>query len=139
MATSVFDEKAHVPDDSMVADALAASYSLWVALRRHVEQTYPVITGEWKYYGKSSGWTFVLKSKKRTLLYFLPNNSLFKVNFVLSEKAAADAETAALPHEVIDLIRNATPYVEGRSVMLEVGNAKQLEAVQRVLEIKFKY
>ena len=68
MAVSIFEDKSIMPDDSMVADALAGSYPLWISLRDFVNENYSNVKDEWKYYGKSSGWVLKLLSKNgRTL------------------------------------------------------------------------
>ena len=119
MAVSIFDDKSVMPDDSMVADALAESYLFWVKLQNYVWETYPNVTGEWKHYGKSSGWVFKLLSKKRNLLFFIPKSRCFRLRFGINEKAADSIETADLPDVIIEAVRTATPYTEGRSIDLD--------------------
>jgi len=139
MAVSVFNEKAVMPDDSMVAAALGDANSLWSDLQDHVKSNYPDITGEWKHYGKAAGWTFKLLSKKRNLLFFVPQNDCFRLRFVLGEKAAACAEAdSELPDDIKGSIRAATPYAEGRGVDLDITRSEQLDAVKRLLAIKYE-
>ena len=119
MAVSVFDDKTVIPGDSMVKDALAESYPLWAKLQNHVQETYSNVTGEWKHYGKSSGWVFKLLSKKKNLLFFIPKSECFRLRFGINEKAADSIETADLPDVIIEAVRIATPYTEGRSIDLD--------------------
>ena len=119
MAISIFDNKAVMPDDSMVADALAESYPLWVDLKNYVKENYPNVTEEWKHYGKSSGWVFKLLSKKRSLLFFIPKSECFRIRFGISEKTVPCIETADLPDGIKEAVRIATPYTEGRSIDLD--------------------
>jgi len=121
MPVSIFDNKAVTPDNSMVADALGETHSMWVELQDHVREKYPVVTGVWKHYGKSSGWVYKLLSKKRTLLFFIPKKGYFRLRFGVSEKAAADIEAADLPDEIKEAVRTATPYTEGRSIDLDIS------------------
>jgi len=138
MAVSIFDEKSAAPADETVAAALADANALWDALQAHVREAYPDITKEWKHYGKAAGWTCKLVSKKRNLLFFIPQNGRFRVRVVLGEKAAACAEFADLPDEIKDAIRAAVPYAEGRSVDMDISRAEQLDAVKLLLKIKFE-
>ena len=138
MAVSIFDNKAVVPDDNMVADALADALPLWNELQNHVRENYPNISGEWKHYGKASGWVFKTISKKRNLFFSIPLNGCFRLNFVFGDKAVACIEAADLPEELKDEIRNATPYVEGRGISLDVNRHEQLETVKCLLKIKFE-
>jgi hypothetical protein len=138
MAASIFFDKAIIPHDSMVAEALASTYSLWEELRSFVHESYPDISGEWKYYSKSAGWTFPVKSKKRTLYYFIPKDGYFSISFVFGDKAVAAAESAELPHEIIEAILSATPYMEGRSFAVDVDSPDMLENIKKLLKIKYE-
>ncbi|MCL2850905.1 MAG: DUF3788 domain-containing protein [Firmicutes bacterium] len=64
MALSVFDEKAFVPNDEMASSALGNSNKLWEEIKAHLQASYKNINEEWKFYGKESGWTKNIKSKK---------------------------------------------------------------------------
>jgi len=119
MAVSIFDSKDVIPDDNMVAEALADSNSMWVNLQSHVHENYPSVKGEWKFYGKSSGWVFKLLSKKKSLLFFIPKEGCFRLRFGISEKAAPVIEVADLPDKIKEAVRIATPYTEGRSIDLD--------------------
>jgi len=120
MAISVFDDKAVMPDDNMVADTLAESFPLWIGLKNYVQENYSNVKGEWKHYGKSSGWVFKLLSKKRNLLFFIPKNECFRLRFGFNEKSTADVEASGLPDEIKKAVCIATPYTEGRSIDLDV-------------------
>jgi len=121
MAISIFDEKALIPTDDMVAAALSESRSIWNDLYNHLRENYPSITAEWKHYGKASGWVLKLLSKKRNLFFFIPKSGCFRLRLGLSEKAAACALAADLPEGIKEAIRTATRYVEGQSIDLEIS------------------
>ena len=123
MAISIFDEKAIVPTEDMVAVALAESFAIWNELKNHVLESYPDVTSEWKHYGKASGWVLKLFSKKRSLLFFIPKDGCFRLRFGVSEKAISCIEAADLPEEIKEAVRMATPYVEGRSFDLDISSS----------------
>ena len=138
MAASIFADKEIIPNDGMVAAAVADTYSLWKELLSHVRAKYPDICGEWKNYGKQAGWTLSLKSKKRTLCYFIPKEGSFSINFVFGDRAVAAAESSELPREIIGDILASRRYAEGRSVAVDVKDAQALESVKLLLKIKYE-
>ena len=134
---SAFADKGIMPDDGMVSAALGDAASIWDELRTHVADNYPSVSGEWRHYGKASGWTYKLISKKRNLLFFVPRTDCFRLRIVLGEKAVARAEEDnELPDEIKETIRTAVPYVEGRSIDIDVNRREQLEPIKRLLRIK---
>ena len=56
----------------------------------------------------------------------------------VKQKAAACIETADLPEEIKEELRNAAPYVEGRGISLDIDRHEQLETVKRLLKIKYE-
>gem|GEM_PF-475457 len=158
IAISFFDSKAVMPDENMVADVLADSSPLWNELKNYVQDNYPNVSGEWKHYGKASGWVYKLLSKKRNLLFFTPKSGGFRLRFSFGENAAACIEVSDLPDIIKEAIRTATPYAEGRSIDLDMDSGEtkimaylqdrrlvdigaihgqQLELVKTLLKIKF--
>ena len=77
-----------------------------------------------------------LKQKKRTVLNMTPCRKHFLVGFVLGEKAVKAARVAGLPDAVMKTIEEAPKYAEGRGVLLEVRNKKDLEGVKELAAIK---
>jgi len=57
---------------------------------------------------------------------------------VLGEKATVAAEQHSLPIIIFNAIRDAKPYVEGRSFRVEVKNMEDLQNLKRLVEIKMK-
>ena len=136
---SAFGDKAIMPYADMVSAVLGDMAPIWDELCTHVEETYPNVTGEWKHYGKAAGWTYKLLSKKRNLLFFVPRNGSFRIRIGLGEKGCACVENdSKLPDEIKEAFRNATPYVEGRSIDIDIDRSRQLEAIKHLLRIKYE-
>ncbi|MDR0778321.1 MAG: DUF3788 domain-containing protein [Methanomassiliicoccaceae archaeon] len=136
MSLSAFSDKTVRPDETAVAAVLDKRKSLWDALKEHITKDHKNVSEEWKFYTKEAGWTLVVKSGKRTLLYLIPMNGLFKVNFVFGERAVSASQDAGLPEYVMELISNAAPYVEGRSFMFDVNEDADVETAIKLLRVK---
>ena len=135
MSLSIFDDKAVIPNDDMVAMAVAPGKAFWDELQAHAA-SYGKPVCEWKFYSKAAGWSFLLKCGKRTLVYFIPQEGYFKVNFVLGERAVEAARTANLPPEILALIEEAKVYVEGRSFMFDIKTEADCGTAQQLIGIK---
>ncbi|MGE5674078.1 MAG: DUF3788 family protein [Mycobacterium leprae] len=136
MSTSLFGDKVHQPEEPELRAALDEQWASWVQIREYIRSTYGGSLEEWKFYGQSSGWTLVLKQKKRTILYLLPGLGRFRAVFVFGEKAVVMADQFALPPHVLTAIREATPHVEGRSFQVEVAGADDLAVIKTLVAIK---
>ena len=136
MSLSVFGEKALVPDDGMLGAELGECKLFWDDIINHMEGTYEGVGGEWKYYSKAAGWSFVVKSGKRTLIYLIPLGGWFKANFVFGDRAVVAAQTAGLPEPLVTLILDAKQHMEGRSFMIDIKSEEDVEIAKKLIAIK---
>jgi len=136
MALSIFGEKAITPTNEMLAAALAERKIIWDMVTEHIENTYSKISGEWKFYSKSAGWSFVIKSEKRTLIYLIPTEDCIKTNFVFGERAVKVIEESDLPESLIKSVTEARAYMEGRSCMVDIVKVDDIEIIKKLLKIK---
>lgn len=136
MVISIFGDKQVSPNDSMLPPVLKEAQLFWDEAIQHVEQTCGAVQGEWKFYTKTGGWTYVVKYKKRTMFYLFPKDAHLQATFVFGGKAVAAVEETDLPAEVKEKLRSAKAYVEGRSIAILVKNAEDLEVLKQLLVIK---
>ena len=136
MATSIFTDKSSPPTEDDLAEVLGECKFLWEELYAASDQKFGPLKREWKFYGKNSGWTMLLKTNKRTILYLYPQQGAFIVLFVFGEKAVEAARQAMLPTGIMTLIDDAKPYMEGRSFQVKVGQSADLEVIHQLAAIK---
>ena len=136
MATSILDDKSIIPDDDQLKDVLGKTLQLWSAINKYFEDKQRDVQEEWKFYSKKSGWSAKLIHKKRTILYLIPRKSYFMAAFVFGDKAVAAAEQSTIPESILDIIRSARKYVEGRGFRFDVRGQEDVENVKKLIEIK---
>ncbi len=139
MALSSLNDKSKEPDDDMLADVLGRSKELWDAVRAYLAQEYPGVQSEWGFAGPKYGWGLRPKHKKRTILYLIPQKDSFLVGFVLGERAVAAAEKSTLPAHILEAIRSARRYAEGRGLRFEVRRPGEIHIIRELIEIKMMH
>ena len=139
MALSSLDDKSRRPDEDMLAHMLGQSKGLWDAILAYLAEEYPGVQNKWGFPGAKYGWSLRPKLKKRTILYLTPHRGSFSVALVLGERAVAAAEESTLGPDILEAIRNAKPYVEGRGIRFEVNGRDDVETVKKLVEIKMTH
>jgi hypothetical protein len=139
MTTPVFPDKSQAPDDSLLKKTLSVNYKLWNEIKDYVLKQYPEAAEEWAYPGKSFGWSFRVRDKKRVLVYFMPCDKYFRVSFVFGQKAADEALASGISKEIKDIISSAKVYAEGRGFRIEVKDKKIVKDIKKLVDIKLKY
>ena len=136
MSISQFVDKAVKPDDKSLMKAIGTTGKLWNQLKKHLEDNYGPITEDWKFYSQQSGWTLKMLRKKRNLFFFIPLQGHFQLVFIFGDKAVAAVEKSDLPKDMIDRLRKAKKYMEGRGLQVEVRTSEDLENVKKLVGIK---
>lgn len=136
MDTSIFTNKAEIPDDFMLSGALGNLFKVWMNLRQYVFDVYPKATEEWNFPGQKYGWSFRIKDKKRAIIYLLPRDKYFLVTFVFGVKASSEALASGISDDVKTTIESAKVYAEGRGFRIEVKNEAIVEDIKKLIHIK---
>ena len=133
---SIFLDKTHQPDEKELSSALGPTYAYWKAIRLALEKRHGSIAEEWKFYGKSSGWTMKVLLKKRNLFFMAPYEKYFRIAFVFGDKAVAAIERSDLPKHLIRELVGAKRYVEGRGLRIDVTTKPAADEIVKLAAFK---
>ena len=133
---SIFLDKAVPPNNTMVSAVLGRSYKYWEEIKHTLANQYGPLTEEWKFYGASSGWTLKLLLKKRNLFFFAPCDKYFRIAFIFGDKAVSAVEDSDLPSNLIQELKRAKRYAEGRGLRLEVKKKTDVKNIFTLAAIK---
>ena len=133
---SIFLDKSVTPTNEMLSGALGQSYKYWEEIRNTLENQYGPLIEEWKYYSVSSGWTLKLLLKKRNLFFFTPYEKYFRLAFIFGDKAVSAVEKSDLPVKMVQELKSAKRYVEGRGLRLEIKKKTDVKNIITLVAIK---
>ncbi len=139
MEPSIFIDKAIMPNDVMLKEALGELFPLWMDIKNYVIMAYPKAMDEWNYPGQKYGWSFRIKDKKRAIIYLLPRDTYFLVAFVFGEKATLAALGSEIGKNIKTEIESARVYAEGRGFRIEVRNESILPDIKKLVDIKLSF
>ena len=120
----------------MLSGALGQSYKYWEEIKNSLENQYGPLIEEWKYYSVSSGWTLKLLMKKRNLFFFTPYEKYFRLAFIFGDKAVSAVEKSDLPVKMVQELKSAKRYVEGRGLRLEIKKKTDVKNIITLVAIK---
>lgn len=109
---------------------------MWTTLQARLFIAFAPLSTKWSFSGKSHGWILQLRQKQRTILYLVPCSGYFVASFALSEKACRAVQGSDLPARILEIVRNAPQYAEGRGVRVEVRTKKDLESAETLASVK---
>ncbi|MFC1483929.1 DUF3788 domain-containing protein [Candidatus Neomarinimicrobiota bacterium] len=136
MSTSIFTDRTTEPTTAGLLEVLGVTGELWTDLRQHLEAEYGPLVEQWKHYGQKTGWLLKLLRKKRNLFFLTPLAGHFRMTFVFGDKAVVAIEESDVPMEIIEDLRQARKYAEGRGVSLFVRTSEDVTTVKKLVAIK---
>lgn len=137
MTLSIFSNKMIQPTEEGIRQNYDDNrYQLWLLIRQSVSKNYPSISEEWIFYSIKTGWSLVIKSRQRTLLYLFPTERDIKVNLALGSKTTEKILQSSLSEEIKNVIRETTNYVAGRPSLFDVLDLNDVEHMVTLLKIK---
>jgi len=139
MDHSIFMDRASIPTDEDLKQALGSKYELWMEIRAEVLQKYPGGKEEWNFPGKKYGWSFRIKDKKRAIIYFLPGKEEFRVAFVFGGKAFEAIKTSDVSPKIVSDLESAKVYAEGRGIRIPVPDRSGLKDILQLIDIKLAF
>ncbi len=138
MAKSIFRDKIIIPDSQLIEQALMDTKLLWDDLIDYVLNSYPNTTSEWKYYGVAWGWSFVLKSKTKTLCYLTPNNEYFHVSIIFNDKGRLLTQQSNLPEQIMDAVELSKNNAKNIPYDFDLRQENDIDIAKKLIAIRAK-
>ena len=138
MAKSIYLDKGIQPDELMLTVALGEHKLHWDEILRHITEVYAVASCEWKYYGIAWGWSFVIKSKAKTLCYLIPVDGYFYVAIIFNDKGRAIAAEAELSEQVKQAVEASKDNPKNIPYDYPVMEKNDVEIAKRLIMIRSK-
>jgi hypothetical protein len=136
MNGSIFTDKSRRPDAEALDRALGKKAGLWKDIERELSSALSDLNIEWKHYGAKSGWIMKLLWKKRNLFFLTPGGGRFRVAFVFGDKAVETIAAGGFAETLIEELRAARKYAEGRGLRIEVESKAEVRTIAALAKIK---
>jgi hypothetical protein len=124
------------PADAELKAVLGKADAVWSGIVRAIEEKFAPLDKEWKPSKLAFGRLCLLRYKKRTLLYLIPDKGQLLVAVVLGERAYELAMAASLPAAIKKMLSEAKPYAEGRGIRFPVNSLSDVPVIAKLVEIK---
>ncbi|MBI4674158.1 MAG: DUF3788 domain-containing protein [Chloroflexi bacterium] len=132
---SAFLDKEPQPTPEQILQVLGAKRMLWEQIAAFMGAQYD-LPGEFKYFGKNSGWDVWFRKAGRTLVQLTPQSGKFTALVVLGGAEAARANELSLGKKVRKIFDAARPLHDGRWLFIPVTTARDVKDILHLVQIK---
>ncbi|HQP03180.1 MAG: DUF3788 domain-containing protein [Bacteroidales bacterium] len=139
MDCSVFTDKIIIPSDTMLRNALKATYPLWRNIEDYIMTKQTGLQTEWAFPGAKYGWSYRIRDKKRVIVYLLPRDSFFMAAFNIGAKAFEAIMGTDVSATIKTELSEAKVYAEGRGIRIPVHDSAIINDILTLVEIKLMF
>ena len=136
MEKPCLNDKDEYPDDEVLSRYLGEVKSTWDSFHDFLKQSYPLFSGEWRYYNDGKSWLYKLTKKKKTICWISVYQHKFKTTFYFPDKAEELITKSKLKKEYIDRFINGKKYGKIRGITVDIKNPTDLDTTKTLIEIK---
>lgn len=136
MSIGAFTDKNTRPTETEIAKTVGKMLSLWKKVAAFIRSNYTVQEDLKFLYGKKYGWALRFQLKKKLLTSLYPAEGGFTVQVNLNPAAVEKAQWIKPGKNVQRAIADANPYPEGRWLFVHIESEKDIEDVERLLELR---
>ena len=138
MAKSIYLDKELQPNTLMLSDTLGECEPYFEAILTYIKETYAAVSCEWRYYGIAWGWSFVIKSKAKTLCYLIPVEGYFYTAIIFNEKGRLLVAQAELPKYVKQAVEDTKDNPQNIPYDFKISGKDDIEIAKELIEIRFR-
>lgn len=136
MEKPCLNNKDEYPDNEVLSRYLGEVKITWDSFDDFLKESYPLFSGEWRYYNDGKSWLYKLTKKKKTICWISVYPNKFKTTFYFPDRAEDLITKSKLKKEYIDGFVNGKKYGKIRGITVEIKNPADLDATKTLIEIK---
>lgn len=136
MEKPCLNNKDEYPDEEVLSRYLGEVKNAWDSFGDFLKESYPLFSGEWRYYNDGKSWLYKLTKKKKTICWISVYPNKFKTTFYFPDRAEDLITKSKLKKEYIDGFVNGKKYGKIRGITVEIKSPADLDATKALIEIK---
>ncbi len=129
-------DKDEYPDDEVLARCLGSAKRAWDSFAEFLKESYPSLSGEWRYYVDGHNWLYKVTRKTKTVCWVSVYDGEFKTTFYFPDRAEDFITASKLRKEYVDQFLHGKKYGRIRGVTVSVKKPADLNATKILIGIK---
>jgi hypothetical protein len=124
------------PTDNVIANALSKSYAAYQAFIASLDERFPALSLEWRYYKDGKAWLCKGAVGKKTVFWVSVWEGFFRLAFYFTEKTKSGVMELPIDEAIKIQLQNAALVGKLIPLIIDVRKTEQLSDLLTVLEYK---
>ena len=139
MEKPCLNDKAEYPDDKVLTYYLGDAKDAWDELAEFLENKYPSLSGEWRYYNDGKSWLYKITKKSKTICWVGVYRGKFKTTFYFSDRAESLIVSSTLRKKYIEQFVNGRRFGKTRGLTVDIRKVADLSTTKKLIAIKVDF
>ena len=139
MEKPCLNDKAEYPDNKVLTYYLGDAKDTWDELAEFLENKYPGLSGEWRYYNDGKSWLYKITKKSKTICWVGVYRGKFKTTFYFSDRAESLIVSSTLRRKYIEQFVNGRRFGKTRGLTVDIRKVADLSTTKKLIAIKVDF
>ena len=139
MEKPCLNDNAEYPDDKVLTHYLGDAKDAWDELAVFLENKYPSLSGEWRYYNDGKSWLYKITKKSKTICWVGVYRGKFKTTFYFSDRAESLIVSSTLRKKYIEQFANGRRFGKTRGLTVDIRKVADLSTTKKLIAIKVDF
>jgi len=136
MDQPVLSDKTQFPTEEIIFSHLGKAKNIWVSFFEYLQENYPDILSEWRYYNDGKSWLMKNTRKKKTVFWLSIQEGTFRITFYFTDRAETAIAGSTIPAEMKKQFKEGKQYGKIRGLTVFFKFKKDIETAKTLLMIK---
>ena len=124
------------PTEEIIFSHIGRTKKHWKLLFEFIDQTYPELNQEWRYYKDGKSWLMKVTKKKKTIFWLSVIKNKFKITFYFTDKAADIINKSKISSELKEQFKGAKYYNKIRGLTVTFSKLADIDYTKTLIDIK---
>lgn len=136
MEKPVLTDKNIYPSEDVISSHLGKNSKHWTALFAEIDECYPDIKSEWRFYNDVKCWLMKSVQNKKTVFWLSVIPGTFRTTFYISAKNKGLVAKSAIPDGLKKQYRDKLKKVKFPGITVAVKSKKDVNEIIKLIDLK---
>ena len=124
------------PTEDIIFSHIGRTKKHWKLLFELIDQNYPELNQEWRYYKDGKSWLMKVTKKKNTIFWLSVIKKKFKITFYFTDKAEELINSSKISSELKKQFEGAKYYNKIRGLTITFSKLADIDYAKILIDIK---
>ncbi|NLT50247.1 MAG: DUF3788 family protein [Ignavibacteria bacterium] len=136
MEPQLLNDPTQFPSDEIIFSHIGNTKDIWIKLFEFLQNDYPEIVNEWRYYNDGKSWLLKSQRKTKTMFWLSIQQNSFLTTFYFTEKAEQMILESGISDELKNQFVNGKRFNKIRGLTITYNSLTDLEYFKELFKIK---